>query len=162
MRGIFGRIFGGARDAPRNAPRDAPPADGDQRLSGLSADEFERIGTAEDPMRDYEEALERNFRGMEAEQRGDVSGAVSLYEQSIAGGFVDSHPYERLAGLHEQRREYGEALRVLESYARLAESGTMPRGAQRSAGRKMPEIQARIARYRRLVEGGGRDTTAPS
>ena len=122
-------------------------------MSGLSDEELERIGTDEDPMRDYEEALERNFRGMEAEQRGDVDGAVALYERSVVDGFVDSHPYERLAGLHEQRRDYGDALRVLESYVRLAESGTMPRGAQRSADRKLPEIQVRIARCRRLAEG---------
>lgn len=104
-------------------------------------------------MRNYEEALERNFRGMEAEQRGDLDGAMALYEQSVAGGFVDSHPYERLAGIHEQRRDHGEALRVLESYIKLAESGVMPRGAQRSADRKTPEIKARIARYRLLAEG---------
>lgn len=145
MRGIFGRIFGGARDASRNAS----PTEESRGLSGLSAEEFEKIGTDEDPMRDYEEALERNFRGMEAEQRGDVDGAVALYEQSVAGSFVDSHPYERLAGLYEQRREYGEALRVLEAYVQLAESGTMPRGAQRSADRKMVEIQERAVRCRK-------------
>ena len=146
MRGIFGRIFGS---------RDAPSTERDRRLSGLSDEELGRIGTAEDPMHGYEEALERNFRGMEAEQRGDVGGAISLYEQSVAGGFVDSHPYERLAGLHEQRREHGEAIRVLETYVRLAESGTMPRGAQRSADRKLPEIRERIARCRSLDEGYG-------
>ena len=152
MKGIFGRIFGGVRDA----SRDAPPVEESRGLSGLSAEVFEKIGTDEDPMRDYEEGLERNFRGMDAEQRGDVERAVTLYEQSVAGSFVDSHPYERLAGLYEQRRGYGEALRVLEAYVRLAGSGTMPRGAQRSADRKMPEMQVRITRYRKLYEGGNR------
>lgn len=119
----------------------------------LETGEAEKIGTPEDPLHGYEEALERNFAAMEAEQRGEVDRAISLYEKSLAGEFVESHPYERLANLYEQRRSYGEALRVLEAFIRLARSGKLPRGAQRSAARRLPDIEQRAARYRSLLHG---------
>ncbi|HZY64380.1 MAG TPA: hypothetical protein VFE21_00660 [Rubrobacteraceae bacterium] len=122
--------------------------------SGLGVEGIEKVGTPEDPLHGYEEALERNFAAMEAEQRGEVDRAVALYEQSVEEEFVESHPYERLAGLYERRRDYGEALRVLEAYLQLAGSGKMPRGAQRSANGKLSEIEARAARYRQILEGG--------
>lgn len=120
----------------------------------MGVEGIEKVGTPEDPLHGYEEALERNFAAMEAEQRGEVDRAIELYERSVAEEFVDSHPYERLANLYEQRRNYGEALRVLEAYLRLARSGTLPRGAQRSADRRVPGVEARAARYRRVLEGG--------
>src|SRR3712207_7690176 len=46
-------------------------------------------------------------------------------------------------------RSLTEALRVSEAFTKLAASGKMPRGAQRSANRKLPEFEARIQRYRR-------------
>ena len=120
--------------------------------SGLGVEGIEKVGTAEDPLRGYEEGLERNLAAMEAEQRGEVDRAVALYERSVAEEFVDSHPYERLANLYEQRRNYGEALRVLEAYLRLARSGTLPRGAQRSADRRLEGIETRAGRYRKILE----------
>ncbi|MGB3634137.1 MAG: hypothetical protein WA982_08865 [Rubrobacteraceae bacterium] len=119
--------------------------------SGLGVEGIEKVGTPEDPLYGYEEALERNFSAMEAEQRGEVDYATELYEQSVDEGFMDSHSYERLAGLFEQRRNYGEALRVLEAYMRLARSGRMPRGAQRSADRRLPGMEARAGRYRKTL-----------
>jgi tetratricopeptide (TPR) repeat protein len=121
-------------------------------VSSLSDEELEKIGTTEDPLHDYEAALERNFAAMEAERRGDTERAIALYESSVAGEFVKSHPYERLASLYEQRGGYPDALRVLEAYVRLAESGKMPRGAQRSADRKLPDVEARVERYRRRLD----------
>ncbi len=118
--------------------------------SGLGVEGIEKVGTPEDPLHGYEEALERNFAAMEAEQRGEVDRAIELYEESVAEEFVDSHPYERLANLYEQRKSYGEALRVLEAYLLLARSGRMPQGAQRSADRRLESIEARAGRCRRL------------
>jgi hypothetical protein len=43
---------------------------------------------------------------------------------------------------------------VCEAFTKLAASGKMPRGAQRSADRKLPEFEARIQRYRRSLEEG--------
>lgn len=128
---------------------------GEQRpsgSSGLGVEGIEKVGTPEDPLHGYEEGLERNFAAMEAEQRGEVDCAVALYEQSVAEEFVDGHPYERLAGLYERRRSHAEALRVLEAYLQLASSGKLPRGAQRSADRRLPEIEARAGRYRKPLE----------
>jgi hypothetical protein len=136
------RIFGGG-------DREPPvPVTGGQ----LQDEEFERIGTEEDPLAGYEAALERNFEAMESE-RTDIERSIRLYEQSVAEGFVGSHPYERLARIYEERRQYGEALRVCERYLQLARSGGMPRGAQRSAERKLPEFEERVRRNRSLLEG---------
>src|SRR3712207_8757576 len=60
--------------------------------------------------------------------------------------------FRSLASLHESRRDHEGALRVCEAFVRLATSGTMPPGAQRSADRKRPSFETRIDRYRRSLE----------
>jgi hypothetical protein len=120
-------------------------------LYGLDPEERERIGTDRDPLRDFEAAMRRNEAAERAEQGGDPQRAIDLYEESVAEGFVGVHPYERLASLHERRRDPAAALRVCEAYLRLAASGTMPRGAQRRADRKVPEFEARVERYRAMI-----------
>ncbi len=138
LRGIFGR-------------GDTRPSGGASPLFGLDEVERERIGTEEDPLRGFEAAMERHAEAERAQRNGDPEKAIQLYETSVTEEFVGSHPYERLASLHEQRRDYRAALRVSEAFLRLAASGKMPRGAQRSADRKLPYFEARIARYRRLL-----------
>ena len=120
-------------------------------LYGLNPEERERIGTEKDPLHGFEAAMQRNEEAERAVHDGDPDRAIDLYETSVAEEFVGSHPYERLASLYERRRNPAEALRVCEAYLRLAASGKMPRGAQRSADRKLPEFEARIERYRRLL-----------
>jgi hypothetical protein len=127
------------------------PAEPTGPLYGLDPEERERIGTEHDPLRDFEAAMQRNEAAERAEQNGDPQRAVELYETSVAEGFVGSHPYERLAALHERRRDPASVLRVCETYLSLAASGTMPRGAQRRADRKVPEFQARAERYRGMI-----------
>lgn len=147
FRRLLGRVSG-------RETEEAPS--GERRSSGslLSEEELERIGTEEDPLRGYEEAAARSLEAVRAEQGGDTGRAVQLYEELVASGFVESRPYERLAAIYERRRSYGEALRVTESYIRLAKSGKMPRGAQRSADRKLAGFEARAERYRRLAGEG--------
>jgi hypothetical protein len=123
-------------------------------LYGLDEEERERIGTEEDPMRNFEAAMQRNEEAERAVLGGDLDRAIQLYETSIAEEFVGSHPYERLASLYERRSNPAEALRVCEAFTRLAASGKMPHGAQRSADRKLPEFEARIERYRRSLHEG--------
>jgi hypothetical protein len=120
-------------------------------LYGLDPEERERIGTEHDPLRDFEAAMQRNEEAERAERSGDPQRAIDLYEESVAEGFVGVHPYERLAALHERRRDPAAALRVCEAYLTLAASGTMPRGAQRRADRKVPEFEARVERYRAMI-----------
>ncbi len=123
----------------------------DRSLYDLDPAETERIGTKEDPLLNFEAAMARHEEAARAEQRGDTGRAISLYERSISEGFVGSHPYERLAALRERRRDYEGALRACEAFVTLARSGRMPRGAQRSADRKLPHFEADIRRYRRLL-----------
>lgn len=137
-------IFGGREVGPAEEPTGRPI---------LDPEEHARIGTDEDPLRGYEAAVERHEAAARADQNGDPELAIQLYEKSVAEGFVGGHPYEALARLHERRRDFAAALRVTESYVGLARSGRMPRGAQRSADRKLPEFEARAERYRRLLAG---------
>jgi hypothetical protein len=123
-------------------------------LYGLDDEERARIGTQEDPLRNFEAAMQRNEEAELAVHNGDTERAIGLYERSIREEFVGSHPYERLASLYERRHNPTEALRVCEAFTKLAASGKMPRGAQRSADRKLPEFEARIQRYRRSLDQG--------
>lgn len=138
---LGGRREGHARQSPES-------------LYGLDPAERERIGTQEDPLLGFEAAVERHTEAAQAEERGDTERAIRLYEESVAEGFVGSHPYERLASLYERRRAYAEALRVSEAFLHLAASGRMPRGAQRSADRKLPAFEDRARRYRRRLNEG--------
>ncbi|MDQ3590963.1 MAG: hypothetical protein M3392_12120 [Actinomycetota bacterium] len=136
-------IFGGQR---------APSTEHSSPLFGLDPSERERIGTEEDPLQGFEAAIERHTEAVEAERNGDPERAIHLYETSVAEGFVGSHPYERLASFYERRQNYAQALRVCEAFVQLAASGRMPKGSQRSANRKLPDFEARIERYRRLLD----------
>jgi hypothetical protein len=137
-------MFGG----PDAAPEKPSP------LYGLDEEERGRIGTEEDPLRNFEAAMQRNEEAERAFQNGDTERAIQLYETSISEEFVGSQPYERLASILEHRRDPAGALRVCEAFTELAASGNMPRGAQRSADRKLPEFEARIERYRRSLDPG--------
>jgi hypothetical protein len=131
--------------------REAGPSGEPTPLFGLDNAERARIGTEDDPLSGFEAAMERHVVAERALQGGDPEKAIRLYETSVAEGFVGSHPYERLASLHESRHDYEEALRACEAFVRLATSDTMPPGAQRSADRKRPSFEARIERYRRSL-----------
>ena len=134
-------MFGGASGVGEPSP-----------LYGLEEEERERIGTEEDPLRFFDAAMQRNEEAERALQAGDPGRAIDLFEKSVSEGFVGSHPYERLASIYENRRDPAEALRVSEAFTRLAASGKMPRGAQRSADRKLPEFEARITRYKSSLD----------
>jgi hypothetical protein len=120
-------------------------------LYGLGEQEGQEIGTEADPLLDFEAAMQRNEEAERVLQAGDTDRAIDLLEKSVSEEFVGSHPYERLASIYESRNP-AEALRVCEAFTRLAASGKMPRGAQRSANRKLPEFKARIERFRRSLE----------
>jgi hypothetical protein len=135
-------MFGGSDAAPQQP----------SSLYGLDEEERARIGTEEDPLLNFEAAMQRNEEAERLLQAGDAGRAIDFLETSVSEGFVGSHPYERLASIYESRRNPAEALRVCEAFTELASSGKMPRGAQRSANRKLPEFEARIERYRRSLD----------
>ena len=139
LRDIFGR---------EEAPTDRRSAS----LFGLDRAERDRIGAEDDPLRGFEAAMERHAEAERAQQSGDPEKAIRLYKTSVAEGFVGSFPYEQLASLYEQRHDPQAALRVCEAFLQLAASGRMPYGAQRSADRKLPQFEARIQRYRQLLD----------
>jgi hypothetical protein len=120
-------------------------------LYGLGEQERQEIGTEADPLLDFEAAMQRNEEAERVLQAGDTDRVIDLLEKSVSEEFVGSHPYERLASIYESRNP-AEALRVCEAFTRLAASGKMPRGAQRSANRKLPEFETRIERFRRSLE----------
>jgi hypothetical protein len=134
-------IFGGS-DRPTEEP---------SPLYGLEDEERARIGTEEDPLHNFEAAMQRNEEAEKALEGGDTERAINLYEISVREEFVGSYPYERLASVYESRHNPAEALRVCEAFTQLAASGKMPRGAQRSADRKLPAFDARIQRYKRSL-----------
>jgi hypothetical protein len=136
-------MFGGSAES------NGPPTP----LYGLDEQEREQIGTEADPLLDFEAAMQRNEEAERALQAGDTGRAIDLLEKSVSEGFVGSHPYERLASVYESRNP-AEALRVCEAFTKLAASGKMPRGAQRSADRKLPDFEARIERYRGPLDTG--------
>lgn len=142
LRDLFGR-------SDEERPQERPTS-----LYGLDPAEKEKIDTEEDPLHGFEAAVERHMQAARAEQSGDPEKAIRLYEQSVAEGFVGSHPYERLASLYERRRAPEKALQTLEAFLQLAASGKMPRGAQLSADRKTPQLRARIESYRRQLPPG--------
>ena len=121
------------------------------RIPALTPEEKSNIGTERDPLRGYEAAVERHETAMRADASGDPDTAIRLYEKSVADSFVGSHPYEALATLYERRHDHQSALQTTEAYVELARSGRMPRGAQRSADRKLPEFEARAKRHRSLM-----------
>jgi hypothetical protein len=120
------------------------PEDSSASLFGLDPAERKKIGTEEDPLRGFEAAMGRHAEAERVGQNGDPEEAIRLYETSVAEGFVGSHPYER-------RHDHEAALRVSEAFVQFAASGKMPRDAQRSADRKLPQVKARIERYRSLL-----------
>jgi hypothetical protein len=120
-------------------------------LYGLGEQEREKIGTEADPLLDFEAAMQRNEEAERALQAGDTDRAIDLLEKSVSEEFVGSHPYERLASIYGSRNP-AEALRVCIAFTGLAASGKMPRGAQRSANRKLPEFEARIERLRHTLD----------
>ena len=141
---VFRRLrnmFGG----PAGSDRSPAP------LYGLGEQEREVIGTEADPLLDFEAAMQRNEEAERALQAGDTDRAIDLLEKSVSEEFVGSHPYERLASIYGSRNP-AEAVRVCQAFMGLAASGKMPRGAQRSADRKLPEFEARIERYRSSLD----------
>ena len=55
----------------------------------------------------------RNNWGIDLEKRGDVDGAIALYEANVAEGFEGSHPYNRLVVIYRKRKDDGNEVRVL-------------------------------------------------
>ncbi|ARI78228.1 SAP domain-containing protein [Halobacillus mangrovi] len=62
----------------------------------------------------FERQVDRNLNGIELEKEGNVDDAISLYELNIAERFEGNHPYDSLASIYRERKQYDEEIRVLE------------------------------------------------
>lgn len=62
----------------------------------------------------YSVFVERNLQGKELERIGRIDDAISLYELNVADDFEGSHPYDRLATIYHERKDYNNERRILE------------------------------------------------
>lgn len=65
-------------------------------------------------MSDFEICVDRNLRGKELEESGQIQEAIRLYEMNVAENFEGSHPYYRLSEIYHKQKLYDEEIRVLE------------------------------------------------
>lgn len=56
----------------------------------------------------------RNMKGQELEKKGDIEGAIQLYEQNIVDEVETPHPYNRLAIIYRRKKCLDDEIRVLE------------------------------------------------
>jgi len=60
--------------------------------------------------------VDRNIKGKELENSGDINGAIELYELNVTDRFDGSHPYERLRIIYSNRGMFADAIRACEAY----------------------------------------------
>ncbi|MFN8524281.1 MAG: hypothetical protein U0821_14370 [Chloroflexota bacterium] len=60
-----------------------------------------------------ERQTDRNLRGLEHEQAGEIDAAIALYEANVADGFEGDWPYGRLVAAYEKLGRLDQAERVL-------------------------------------------------
>lgn len=98
--------------------------------------------------------VERNMRGIELKRQGAVEEAIQLYEQNIAEGFVGNHPYDSLADIYRQRKQYDEEIRVLkkaiEVFSELKE--TSPRTDVEPKLNRFIKRLAKVEELKRISE----------
>ena len=97
--------------------------------------------------------VERNLRGRELEREGRIDNAVDLYQANVQEGFEGNHPYDRLAAIFRQRKDYASEVAVLERavevFAALANSS--PRTDVET---KLARFRERLQKARQLGEKG--------
>lgn len=60
--------------------------------------------------------LERNQRGSEAEQQGNLDAAIELFEANLVDGFTGQHSYDRLRIIYTKRKDWPNVIRVCRAY----------------------------------------------
>jgi DNA-directed RNA polymerase subunit F len=95
--------------------------------------------------------VERNLRGRELEREGHVDNAVELYQANVQEGFEGNHPYDRLATIYRQRKDYALEVAVLERAVAVFEAlvETSPRSDVQP---KLAKFCERLEKARRLAE----------
>ena len=61
----------------------------------------------------FSNQVDRNLKGKEYEQKGELELAITEYEANLKEGFEGSHPYNRLAIIYRKNKDYDNEIRVL-------------------------------------------------
>lgn len=61
----------------------------------------------------FSNQVDRNLKGKEYEQTGEVELAIKEYEENVKEVFEGSHPYNRLAIIYRKKKDYDNEIRIL-------------------------------------------------
>jgi len=61
----------------------------------------------------FSNQVDRNLKGKEYEQTGEVILAIKKYEENVKERFEGSHPYNRLAIIYRKKKDYDNEIRIL-------------------------------------------------
>ena len=103
-------------------------------LDGMSVSQGEEISQIKDSIEGT--MVGRNIDGKTLEKEGRTDEAMALYEENIKDCFDGSWPYDRLAKIYAQRKDYSNAIRVYETYL----NNTSPAQREKEYSRIMQHI----------------------
>jgi len=97
----------------------------------------------------FSKQVDRNLKGKEYEQKGEIELAVKEYEQNVTERFDGSHPYNRLAIIYRKKKDYDNEIRILniaiEIYSELSKDS--PR---QDADPKLEKFRERLEKAEEL------------
>lgn len=93
----------------RNGARyiEMPKSDYDAMMQSLAA--------TEDRNRRLAETAAANNKGIALEKKGDIDGAIAVYEENVSRGYPAAHSYQRLMILYRKRGDYDNEIRVIKA-----------------------------------------------
>jgi tetratricopeptide (TPR) repeat protein len=94
---------------------------------------------------------ERNMRGIELEKQGKIDEAIEFYELNVKSGIDGNHPYDRLAIIFRNRKQYKDEIRVLEKAIKVY-SKIKVKARQEEINKKLNKFQTRLLRAKALYE----------
>ena len=97
----------------------------------------------------------RNLEGMVAEQAGDVSAAIALYERNLEEGFPGDLPYGRLVAIYEKQGALDQAERVLLRAIEVFSASRRRTAADRRATIRVFKNRLAAIRKRQRSAGSG-------
>lgn len=110
--------------------------------------------------RNYRLALkieDRNDEARLAEQEGDLSKAVKLYEQNIKEDYADEFAFDRLMIIYRKQKDYRDELRVIKRGIELFEENMKDHLKQSLSrhidGKKLEQISNAIMKKSGLKKG---------
>ena len=90
---------------------------------------------------------ERNLKGKELEAKGDVEGAIVLYEQNVTLESFAPHPYKRLSIIYKKMNRIDDEVRVLKSLVSVSVNE-----AKKCGWKEGSKPYAKIELYRKQLD----------